>query len=372
MAVQAQYPSKVPLNRCSFCIPCLLLVVKIPVSSLLNNRLLFCCTFRRVCRNVQEGQGYPLQLCPGAIFLDQKPQGLPNNGGTINQRKRAREVLGRSADNNIFGSTHSMNVYSLPAQHQQPTQLIDLTQLHNNNNSVTTGLRLSFTDQQSRQHYHHHQQQQKKKKKVVHDSSAISQMFKEDLTTHLRQQMDEIDQFLHAQGEQLRCALAEKRQRHYLALQSAVEESLARRLKEKEAEAEKATRRNAELIARVTQLGAEARFWQAKALSQEAMAVSLRAHIQQAITSGVRDQKVDGCGGAALEGQAADDAESVYEDSDKVSSSEPSCKVCQRRAATVLMLPCRHLSACTECERVTHACPLCLCARSSSIEVFFQ
>lgn len=168
----------------------------------------------------------------------------------------------------------------------------------------------------------------------------------------------------------MRRTLTEKRQRHYRALLSVAEESLARRLREKDAEVEKAKRKNAELQAQAAQLGAEAQFWQAKALSQEAAAASLRAHIQQAMMGGGNDRKVDGCSAAEYESQAAEDAESVYVDPDRESSSEPSCKACRRRAATVLMLPCRHLSVCKECERVVRACPHCSCARTSSIEVY--
>lgn len=168
----------------------------------------------------------------------------------------------------------------------------------------------------------------------------------------------------------MRGALAEKRQRHSRALLGAAKESLIRRLREKEAEVKEAERRNAELHARASQLGAEVQFWQAKAMSQEAAAASLRAQIQQAMVGSAHDRKVDGHGAAASEGQGAEDAESVYVDPNRASLSEPTCKACRRRSATVLMLPCRHLSVCTECERVVHACPLCSCARSSSIEVY--
>ncbi|OWM88313.1 BOI-related E3 ubiquitin-protein ligase 1 [Punica granatum] len=312
-------------------------------------------------RNVQEGQDYSLQPHPAGIFLDQSHV-LHNNGGMTNQRKRGREA----ADNNMVGPSSSMNVYSLSQQPQQPPQLIDLSQLHNN--SVSTGLRLSFNNQHH--HHYHQQQQQQQQQKIVDNSSEILSMFKEDLTAHVRQQREEIDQFLLAQGEQLRRTLAEKRQRHYHGLLGAAEESLARRLREKEAEVEKARRRNAELQARAAQLGAEAQVWQEKARSQEAAAVSLRAHLQQAMMGGgAHDRKVDSCGVAVSEGQAAEDAESVYVDPDRTALSEPSCKACRRRTATVLLLPCRHLSLCKECERVAHTCPLCYCARSSSIEV---
>lgn len=175
----------------------------------------------------------------------------------------------------------------------------------------------------------------------------------------------------------MRRTLADKRKRHYRALLSAAEESIARRLKEKEAEVEKATRRNAELEARATQLNVEAQVWQAKARAQEATAASLQAQLQHAIMTGgvpAYDNRRGedgglGCSGGA-EGQA-EDAESAYVDPDRVMvTAGPSCKGCRRRAATVVVLPCRHLCLCTECDQVAQACPLCLQVRNSSVEVF--
>jgi E3 ubiquitin-protein ligase BOI-like protein len=180
------------------------------------------------------------------------------------------------------------------------------------------------------------------------------------------------------QGEQLRRTLAEKRQRHYRALLGAAEESIARRLREKEMEIEKATRRNAELEARATQLSIDAQVWQAKVRTQEVTAASLQAQLQQAIMNGglAQDSRRGddgiGCPGG-VEGQTqAEDAESAYVDPDRVTvvPGGPSCKACRKRMASVVLLPCRHLCVCTECDQVVPACPLCLHVRNSSVEVF--
>ncbi|PPR87944.1 hypothetical protein GOBAR_AA32752 [Gossypium barbadense] len=70
----------------------------------------------------------------------------------------------------------------------------------------------------------------------------------------------------------------------------------------------------------------------------------------------------------------AEDAESAYVDPGRVVSaaSGPCCKACRTRAAAVVLLPCRHLCLCTECDRVAQACPLCLTFRNSSVEVFLS
>lgn len=149
---------------------------------------------------------------------------------------------------------------------------------------------------------------------------------------------------------------------------------MARRMREKEAEVEKAARRNAELEARAAQLSAEAQAWQAKARAQEVQAASLQAQLQQAMVGpangsgalqGDREGSGLGCAGDA------EDAESAYVDpvSERRVAS-PGCKICRTRVATVVLLPCRHLCVCRECDDVVQACPLCLSLRSDSVEVY--
>ncbi|GMJ11021.1 hypothetical protein like AT1G32740 [Hibiscus trionum] len=276
----------------------------------------------------------------GGVFLDQSHVFFNNN-----TRKRGREVAGAAI------TTAPMNSISLPTH---PTQLIDISQLHQPN-VVSTGLRLTFGDQQQN---------------LVSDG----------LGTQIKRQRDELDHFLHAQGEELRRTLAEKRQRHYRALLLAAEESVARRLREKDAEVEKAKRRNVELETRAAQLSAESQIWRAKARTHEATAASLQAQLQQAIISGggaavmqdsMRGEERQKCTDGVLETQA-EDAESAYVDPERVAASGPSCKACGTRVAAAVLLPCRHLCLCTECDRVAQACPVCLTVKNSSVEVFLS
>lgn len=322
MAVQAQYPSNVLL---------------------LN-------------RNGQEGHDYSLQPQSGGL-LDQS-HSMQYNNGSANSRKRGREATGGVGPNNVMNPLFSMQ--------SQPPQLIHLSQLHNQHqNVVSTGLRLSFGDQQQQQQrLQLHQQQQ---------HGCHSSFLSEDFASQIKQQRDEIDQFLHAQGEQLRRTLAEKRQSHYRELLRAAEEAVARRLREKEVEVEKATRRNAELEARAAQLSAETHAWQAKARAQEAEATSLQAQLQQTMMAAGGSH-----GGAAMsgavEGGQAEDAESAYIDPDRVvvAAARAKCKGCGKRVASVVVLPCRHLCMCAECDAHFRACPVCLTLKNSTVEVYLS
>ncbi|CAI9117267.1 OLC1v1018622C1 [Oldenlandia corymbosa var. corymbosa] len=85
--------------------------------------------------------------------------------------------------------------------------------------------------------------------------------------------------------KQLPQTLAEKRQRHYRSLLSAAEESVTRRLREKEAEVEKASRRNKELEAKAPQLSMESHAWRHRAKMQEHMTANFQGQLERAITS---------------------------------------------------------------------------------------
>ncbi|QCD91492.1 BOI-related E3 ubiquitin-protein ligase 1-like [Vigna unguiculata] len=305
MAVQAQYPSNVLFLNCS--------------------------------KTGKEPYDYSM----AGELLDHHNQSpmLFNNGGS-NSRKRGRETT---------AAPNLVNSFSLQSQSQsQSPQFIDLTQLHNQN-VVSTGLGLSFGDQQLQQQQH-----------GCYSSSLLS-LLPDAFTLQIKQHHDQIDQFLQLQGEQLRRALTEKRKRHYRALLRAAEESVLRRLREKEVEVEKATRRNAELEARAAQLGVETQLWQAKAKAQEATAASLQAQLQQAMMSGE-----DGGGGVSCAGGEAEDAESACVDPERVG---PKCRGCAKRVASVVVLPCRHLCICAQCNTHFRACPVCLTVKNSTVQV---
>ncbi|MCL7030396.1 hypothetical protein MKW94_018015 [Papaver nudicaule] len=300
-----------------------------------------------------------------------------------NPRKRGRET--------VNGGHMPINLFSLQQQSQTQNQstLVNIAQLQNQQqqhqkNIVSTGLQLAFGE---------HHQQQVQHQNLLHQSSSsssLSSLLTDDFSVQIKQQRDEIDQFIKAQGDQLRRTLAERRQSHYQALLGIAEESVSKRLREREAEMEKAVCKNAELEARVAQLRAEAQVWQAKAKAQEETAVNLQAQLQHAIMSGAggcaQDNKRDnesgmlGCAGGG--GGEAEDAESAYIDPERVvpvsvsstatSLVGPSCKACRRRVASVVLLPCRHLCLCTECDTAVEACPLCLSYRSASVEVFLS
>ncbi|KAL8196210.1 hypothetical protein R6Q57_025210 [Mikania cordata] len=340
MAVQAQYPSNVlHLNRFSFylfffyfCMNMLLDRIKfdwILGFDFRNND----CSLQLQSKTCVDDH----QSANQTLFCD-FPVGRGGGGG--NSRKRPEIDMNQSMS------------------------LLQQQQFYNPNIDVSTGLRLAFHDQQKLQQH------------SLSSQCSVLSFISEELSTQITQQRDEIDQFLHVQGEEFRRMLANKRQMHYCALLRAAEESVSSRMRDKEAEAEQAKRRNAELEARAAHLSAEAQIWQARARAHEAEAVALQSQLQQAIVG----QRVRGSCLAEREGvrlgcasDDPEDAESAYIDPERVVlASGPGCKACGKRVASVVLLPCRHLCVCSECDGVVSACPSCLSFRTSSIQVYMS
>ncbi|KAJ3680635.1 hypothetical protein LUZ60_016913 [Juncus effusus] len=242
---------------------------------------------------------------------------------------------------------------------------------HNQSGLVSTGLRLAFDEHQQIQMNHH---QSHNTNNNNNSTSFANSSLSEELFTQMAHQTNEIEIFLIQQGEQLRRALAEKRRRHYKAFFLAAEEQTARKVRQKQAELDQASRRTAELESRLNQLRSESLAWQTKALADQATAASLHAQLQQATqeAAAAANRTAGEC-----EAGPADDAESGFIDPSR-SEPERLCRSCRLRPACVVVFPCRHLCLCEGCEAAAgggdagDTCPVCCCVRSGSLKVFFS
>ncbi|XP_065010779.1 probable BOI-related E3 ubiquitin-protein ligase 2 [Musa acuminata AAA Group] len=202
----------------------------------------------------------------------------------------------------------------------------------------------------------------------VPSSQAVSPV--RDLVSLLLQQNLEIDALVRVQSERLRTGLEEARKRHCRALLSMLEQQAAKRLMEKEAELETASRRNAELEEHVRQLSEENQMWFTMAKNNEAIACGLRTSLEQALLQGAsaaagHERCGDGDGGGAA--FPADDAQSCCFE---VQERRKACKACGERDVCVLLLPCRHVCVCKDCESKTDTCPVCGSTKNAYLQVF--
>ncbi|KAG2267765.1 hypothetical protein Bca52824_062320 [Brassica carinata] len=235
-------------------------------------------------------------------------------------------------------------------------------------NLVSTGLRLSYDDEE-------------RNSSVTSASGSIvaaspfSQSLDDSLRIHLHRQKDELDQFLKFQAAQMAKGVRDIKQRQIASLLNTVEQGVSRKLQEKDQEIEIMNRKNKELVERIKQVTTEAQNWHHRAKYNESVVIALKNNLQQAMSHNnnkkvTADQGKEGFGDSEI-----DDAASSYIDPNnnkKMGNQRMRCRMCNAKEVSVLLVPCRHLSLCKECDVFTGVCPVCKSLKTSSVQVFFS
>ncbi|KAI3975990.1 hypothetical protein MKX01_016673 [Papaver californicum] len=315
------------------------------------------------------------------------------------------------------------NDHVLLQQHQKQQQdfrYSNKLQPINIGGSSNTGISINYEETNNHRLHHHHESggtSTSGRSSILTSSPAMGSL--QDLminTNHhrlLHHQNLEIDAMILLHNEKLRSVIEETQKRQCRSLVSAVEEQVLKRLAEKETELQNVGRKNAELEEKLKQLNAENQVWFNVAKNNEAIASSLKSTIQQILlqnnnsksgveaggellltanTTNNNDIK-EGFGdsdGLVIEG-LDDDAQSCcyggkdnHNQEDKkrklvdakddkgTSTIKKSCKVCKKNEVSVLVLPCRHLCLCRECESKLDYCPICKAAKNASLQIFMS
>jgi E3 ubiquitin-protein ligase BOI-like protein len=210
-------------------------------------------------------------------------------------------------------------------------------------------------------------------------SSPLLSIVSEDLSTQIQQESEEIKLLFKAQGEQVCQLLEEKRQQHSRALLAAIEEGISQRFRDKDLEMENMKRQNLELAEHVKQLSIKVHNWQAKARANEAMVTALKSNLQQAQQAVALslEQSKEGCGDSEADDAASshhgdDDAHARTFKENRELREQRTCRVCRCNDVSILLLPCRHLCLCKECEARLDACPLCRSLKNASVQVYMS
>ncbi|XP_002510199.2 probable BOI-related E3 ubiquitin-protein ligase 2 [Ricinus communis] len=192
--------------------------------------------------------------------------------------------------------------------------------------------------------------------------SALISLIGDDIDRELQRQDAEIDRFLKVQGDRLRQTILEKVQANQLQALSLVEEKVLEKLREKEAEVESISKRNMELEEQMEQLSVEAGAWQQRARYNESVINALNFNLQQVYAQS-KDSK-EGCGDSEVDdtasccnGRAIDFHLLSKENNDM--KELMTCKVCKVNEVCMLLIPCKHLCVCKDCESKLSFCPLC-------------
>ncbi|CAA0827718.1 SBP (S-ribonuclease binding protein) family protein [Striga hermonthica] len=191
----------------------------------------------------------------------------------------------------------------------------------------------------------------------------LSGAFYQTVCAQFDKQRNEIDLFISSQNERLRMAVQEKRRQQTSQFMKKYESKIQNIIRQKDEEIEKAGKRTAELQDYLRRMEIERQTWQSAARESEAAAASLSSAINR-----LREAAGGGCG-------AAGDAESCCCPGDgdgmgKLGNLEGKmiCKMCNVRVSCMIMLPCKHLCSCRDCEALLESCPVCKVAKRASIE----
>ncbi|XP_077213223.1 S-ribonuclease binding protein 1 [Tasmannia lanceolata] len=224
--------------------------------------------------------------------------------------------------------------------------------------SVSTGLGLSLDDRRI---------------SSSGDSPVLS-LFDEEIDLELQRQDAEMDRFIKLQGERLRQAILKKVQANQLQTLTSAEERILQKLHEKEAEVDDINKKNMELEEKMKQLSVEAGAWQHRAKCNENMITALKFNLQQVFAQS-RDSK-EGCGDSEVDDTAsycnggAIDFHLLVSKENKDLKELMTCKVCKVNEVCMLLLPCRHLCLCKDCESKLSFCPLCQSSKFLGMEIY--
>ncbi|KAH7658918.1 E3 ubiquitin-protein ligase BOI-like protein [Dioscorea alata] len=311
------------------------------------------------------------------VFLEDNNQ-FPYDSNTSTQLQlfanTFNQPIKRSREAEDFARAHMLQI-SLSSSVQDE---LDLSASIPNPNVVSTGLRLSLDDDE-------------------HNSSVttasgsmpslpIMMSLGDNLRIEIDRQREEFDHYIRIQEEHIAKEVKEIKHRHMASFLGTIEKEVGKKLREKEVEIESMNRKNRELVERIKQVAVEAQSWHYRAQYNESVVNVLKNNLKQALAQGA-DQVKEGCGDSEV-----DDAASTYNAShvhgrgltgvmplvrflgNKGSSSgeQMTCKACKTTEVSILLLPCRHLCLCLECEGFIDVCPVCQSLKNASVQVYMS
>jgi E3 ubiquitin-protein ligase BOI-like protein len=192
----------------------------------------------------------------------------------------------------------------------------------------------------------------------------------------LQRQDAEIDRYLKIQGDRLRQAILEKVQANQLQTIAYVEQKFFKKLQEKESEVENINSKNTELENQMEKLMRESYLWQQRANYNETMINTLNYNLQQVYANQQSRDSKEGCGDSEVDDTAsccngrAADIHLLCKGKNGNKEFAVTCKVCKVNKVCMLLLPCKHLCLCKECESKVSTCPLCQSSKYIGMEVY--
>ncbi|MCL7051270.1 hypothetical protein MKW94_007464 [Papaver nudicaule] len=243
-------------------------------------------------------------------------------------------------------------------------------------NPVSTGLKLSCDDDE------HKSSVTSASGSTVQNLPAIFSLG-ENMRSEIDRQTVEFDRYIRVQEEQLSKGIRELKQRQTVSFLSALEKGVGKKLMEKEIELQNMITRNKTLVEKIKQVTTEVHSWHYKAKYSENTANVLKSNLNMVIAQRAEQGK-EGWGDSEIEGAASSYVDQnnhvnicktvkpVSTNNHVLIEQKMTCKVCKSNEVSVLLMPCRHLCLCKDCERSVDLCPVCNSEKNTSFQVYLS
>ncbi|XP_020178097.1 probable BOI-related E3 ubiquitin-protein ligase 3 isoform X2 [Aegilops tauschii subsp. strangulata] len=199
-------------------------------------------------------------------------------------------------------------------------------------------------------------------------------MLDDDISREVQRLDADMDRFIRAQSERMRQSILEKVQAKQFEALASVEDKILRKIRDKESEVQNINKRNLELEDQIKQMAGEVGAWQQRAKYNESMISALKYNLEQVCAHQSKDFK-EGCGDSEVDDTASCcNGGAVNLQLMPKENNHPkdltACRVCKSSEACMLLLPCRHLCLCKECESKLSFCPLCQSSKILGMEIY--
>ncbi|GMI87770.1 hypothetical protein like AT1G10650 [Hibiscus trionum] len=244
-----------------------------------------------------------------------------------------------------------------------------------NPHAVSTGLRLSYDDDE-------------RNSSVTSASGSMTQgtsmilSLGDNVTTELDLQKEEFDQYIKMQQEHLTKGIRDLTKRHTASFLAAVEKGVDKKLREKDVELETVNRKNRELFERIKQVTMEAQSWHYRAKYNESVVNALQTNLEQVVS---QSQGAEQLGKEGFGDSEVDDAASYVDPNNFLSIPVAGgakcvsgnhrgmiCRACKGKEVSILLMPCRHLCLCKECDVLIRVCPVCQVMKTAGVQVYLS
>lgn len=219
----------------------------------------------------------------------------------------------------------------------------------------------------------------------------------EDMSLQMMQQQLDFDRLVSLHMDKVRLEIEERHRIQSRRLFGTIDESISKRLRQKEEQIERIGKLNCALEERAKSLYLENQIWRDLAQTHEATANALRSNLELVLaqvnnTDRIRSGEDDAESCCGSSGDAAHDDRDEAEGEpilrwrkvegtiaggerkavDEEERRKRMCRRCGETESSVLVLPCRHLCLCSACGPSVDTCPICNSTKNASVHVNFS